>query len=280
MTKVSKWSTAVLAGCLVLAGCGVPNVTVTVKGKAIGIDKYNSGLGAGKTKEEAFTAALRTGAVAFASVAPTSKGAATGADGAFSFTFKALPKSTFRVQIDGDTVAHAELFPAVFTVPDTAGKPAEIDVGVIAACNVSDPPVMDNFGTHYGYKDAMELMTKQGYAMIASLAKTDPPAGETGSLPSVDVLVYAGNTELTVDNGFEITVASRPPGAPAVVVTKTNVSGSGRFVITKKDLPPEGVDVTLSIVDKNTTAPRPFTYGTMVCPVKPGWVSDCYLRAK
>jgi hypothetical protein len=236
-------------------------VLVTVTGQGLNIDNYGRLVYLPPTKPnaEAFAASTWAGAIGYADVAPSERSAPAGADGKFSFTFKAEPGSKFRVRVEGGISQIPQAWPTEYIVP--TGASPTVDVGVIPDCTktcVMHQPTAKAQGID------IDAYIAQGTVMLFTLAK--PPAWtEPGGWQ------YVGSTEISVDNGFDAYAATET-GLVKDVGGKVS-SSYGLYTITKKGNTAE-TTVKVTIVDKGTGVGRPYDYADATIAVIPGFVVE------
>lgn len=271
MARVARTSCLLMVGLslLSLVACGPTDtkVVVTVKGQGLNIDKYNGLVHLPPTKpnSEAFAASTWAGAIGYADVAPTERSVAAGADGKFTFSFKAEPGSKFHLRVEGGTSQIPQAWPTEYVVP--TGASPTVEVGVIPDCTktcVMQQPTAKAQGI------SIEAYIAQGAVMLFTLAKA-PAWKEAGGFALV------GPTEITVEKGFDAYAATE---AGLVKDLGGKVSSSyGLYTITKKGNTAD-TTVKVTIVDKGTGAGRPYAYADATIAVKPGFVVESLLVPK
>lgn len=271
MARVARTSGLLMIGLSVLSfvACGPTDsrVLVTVKGQGLNIDKYVGMVFLPPTKPnaEAFAASTWAGAIGYADVAPTERSAPAGADGKFTFTFKAEPGSVFHLRVDGGTNQIPQAWPTEYIVP--TGASPTVDVGVIPDCTktcVMHQPTAKAQGIN------IDDYIAQGAVMLITLTKA-PAWTEAGGF------AFAGPTEITVDNGFDAYAATET-GLVKDVGGKVS-SSYGLYTITKKGNTAD-TTVKVTIVDKGTGVGRPYSYEDATIAVKPGFVVESDLIPK
>jgi len=265
MARVARTSGLLMVGLSVLSlvACGPTDtkVLVTVKGQGLNVDKYFALVFLPPTKPnaEAFAASTWEGAIGYADVAPAERSAPAGADGKFTFTFKAEPGSKFHLRVEGGTNQIPQAWPTEYIVP--TGASPTVDVGVISdctkTCRVHQP-------TAKAQGISIDAYIAQGAVMLLTLAKAPAWTEEGG-------LALAGPTEITVENGFDA-YAATDTGLVKDVGGKVS-SSYGLYTITKKGNTAD-TTVKVTIVDKGTGVGRPYAFADATIAVKPGFVVE------
>lgn len=252
-----------LCTALLLGGCDNTS-EVTVTGIAVDVDTFAAGRFQGKPGKDALAAALRSHAVVYPDVDPKAKSRPTGPDGAFSLTFRAPAKSTFRLMVEGG--GHPPvLWPVSYTVPATQNRKATIAAGATFACR--HDAVQLAVARKAGFTDVADMLESAGTCMFINLG--DGPA------PDISLTTDARIEVKNPDAGVEVFPVNMTANMESSVVNGPT-SPLGLYIILKrfKAGDPDEIAVRLQTTDPVTTAPRPFRFAEATCPIRKGFVTD------